>query len=67
MTVNEQGWRLAGGSPCPVHWRNGLREGTKLAGPIIIEAMDSTIVVPPGWSATVDCAGYVRIRRSIPG
>ncbi len=31
------------------------------AGPLIIEEYDSTIVVPPGWSATCDAAGNVRL------
>jgi len=26
-----------------------------------VEAMDSTIVVPPGWIATVDAGGYIRL------
>jgi N-methylhydantoinase A len=49
---------------CPVHWRDGLTPGTKLNGPAIVEAMDSTAVLPPGWAATVDQRGYIRMRRS---
>jgi N-methylhydantoinase A len=49
--------------PCPVHWRDGLAAGETLAGPAIIEAVDSTIVVPPGWIASVDGSGYTRLRR----
>jgi len=52
-----------GSTPCPVHWRDGLAAGETLAGPAIIEAMDSTIVVPPGWIASVDGKGYIRLRR----
>ena len=52
-----------GSTPCPVHWRDGLRAGETLAGPAIVEAMDSTIVVPPGWIASVDGKGYIRLRR----
>jgi N-methylhydantoinase A len=48
---------------CPVHWRDGLMAGANLTGPAIIEAMDSTIVVPPGWFATMDGNGYIRLRR----
>jgi N-methylhydantoinase A len=48
---------------CPVHWRDGLVGGETLAGPAIIEAMDSTIVVPPSWIAMVDPRGYIRMRR----
>jgi len=49
--------------PCPVHRRDGLPARETLAGPAIIEAMDSTIVVPPGWIASVDSTGYIRLRR----
>jgi N-methylhydantoinase A len=52
-----------GSAPCPVQWRDGLAAGETLAGPAIIEAMDSTIVVPPGWIASVDGQGYIRLRR----
>jgi len=52
-----------GSTPCPVHWRDGLAAGETLAGPAIIEAMDSTIVVPPPWIASVDGKGYIRLRR----
>jgi N-methylhydantoinase A len=49
--------------PCPVYWREGLAVGATLAGPVIVEAMDSTIVVPPGWIAAVDAGGYIRLRK----
>jgi N-methylhydantoinase A len=46
-----------------VHWRDGLEPGTSLTGPAIVEALDTTIVVPPGWTAVVDERGYIRMRR----
>jgi N-methylhydantoinase A len=52
-----------GSTPCPVHWREGLAAGETLAGPAIIEAMDSTIVVPPGWIASVEGKGYIRLSK----
>ena len=52
-----------GFAPCPVHWRDGLAAGETIAGSAIIEAMDSTIVAPPGWIASVDGKGYIRLRR----
>jgi N-methylhydantoinase A len=52
-----------GFSPAPVHWRDGLVPGTHIAGPAIIEAMDSTTVVPPGWQARIDDLGYIRLSR----
>ena len=44
-----------------VHWRDGLMAGMLLAGPVVIEALDSTVVVPPGWRAAVDAMGYLRV------
>jgi N-methylhydantoinase A len=47
----------------PVHWRDGLVPSTMITGPAIIEAVDSTTVVPPGWHATVDDRGYMILAR----
>ena len=44
-----------------VHWRDGLMYGRQLTGPVVIEALDSTVVVPPGWQALVDGMGYLRL------
>jgi N-methylhydantoinase A len=52
-----------GFAPTTVHWRDGLMPGTDIAGPAIIEAMDSTTVVPPGWTARIDDRGYIRLSR----
>jgi N-methylhydantoinase A len=52
-----------GSSACPVYWRDGLAEGETLVGPAIIEATDTTIAVPPGWIASPDGKGYIRLRR----
>ncbi len=52
-----------GAIPCAVHWRDALRSGDVLAGPAIIDALDSTAVVPPSWVGTVDAQGYVHLRR----
>jgi N-methylhydantoinase A len=48
-----------GFTPTSVHWRDGLASGTQLTGPAIIEAMDSTTLVPPGWRARIDDLGYI--------
>ena len=52
-----------GFAACSVYGRNELSAGRHLAGPAIIEALDSTIVVPPAWIATIDPGGYIRLRR----
>lgn len=41
----------------PLYARDRLRPGNRLAGPAIVEQMDSTTVVPPGWTARVDALG----------
>jgi N-methylhydantoinase A len=46
---------------CPVYAREKLGHGNRLAGPAIIEQVDSTIVIHPGESASVDRFGYVII------
>ncbi|GIS90002.1 MAG: hypothetical protein CM1200mP20_00430 [Pseudomonadota bacterium] len=34
---------------CRVYDRAGLAEGTRLVGPAVVESLDSTLVIPPGW------------------
>jgi N-methylhydantoinase A len=41
---------------CPVYDRTRLRPGHRLSGPAIVEQFDSTTVILPGQTATVD--GY---------
>jgi N-methylhydantoinase A len=61
--VRDVWFAATGFTPTPVHWRDGLVPGTRMAGPAIIEAMDSTTVVPPGWQARIDGLGYIRLTR----
>ncbi len=44
---------------CPVLAREGLAPGFERPGPLIIEAMDTTIVVPPGWRGRADARGFI--------
>ena len=46
----------AGFVDCPVYERHDLRPGDRLSGPAVIEQMDATTVVPPGFLAMVDDA-----------
>jgi N-methylhydantoinase A len=39
-----------------------LPAGAAFDGPAIVEQMDSTIVVPPGWQAEVDDYGNIVLR-----
>jgi len=43
----------------PVYWRPDLPAGATLDGPAIIEQLDSTTVLPPGASMTVDRWGNI--------
>lgn len=47
----------------PIYGRDGLAEGQRIAGPAIVEQADSTTVVPPGWSASLDHVGNLHLRR----
>lgn len=39
---------------CAIYERERLPEGARLAGPAIIEQLDSTTVVPPGYTVEID-------------
>ncbi|MBQ1079750.1 MULTISPECIES: hydantoinase/oxoprolinase family protein [unclassified Nocardiopsis] len=45
-----------------VHDRAALGSGHSLAGPAVIVQDDSTVLVPPGWSAQVEPSGHLRLR-----
>ena len=38
----------------PIYARDKLRPGNRFEGPAIVEQMDATTLVPPGWTARVD-------------
>jgi 5-oxoprolinase (ATP-hydrolysing)/N-methylhydantoinase A len=50
-------WREA-----DVYARDGLPAGARIDGPAIVEQEDSTVVIPPGYQATVDAVGTMVIR-----
>ena len=50
----------------PVYLRERLAPGAMLMGPAIVVQYDTTTVLPPGWSATVDTAGAIVARQSHP-
>jgi N-methylhydantoinase A len=37
--------------------------GSQLAGPAVIESLESTILVPPGWQAKMNEDGFVLLTR----
>lgn len=48
----------------PVYDRDGFVPGLRAAGPMVIEQMDCTTVIPPGWDVTADGYGNLHIRYS---
>jgi len=51
-------------SEAAILWREGLLPGAAVPGPAVIEALDSTTVIPPGWTARVADHGFLRLVRS---
>ena len=47
----------------PVYARSSLRTGKAISGPAIIEERETTIVILPGWQATVDQHGCIFATR----
>ena len=48
---------------CPIHDRYALGAGASLTGPAVVEELDSTVVVHPGFGARIDDVGNLVIRR----
>jgi N-methylhydantoinase A len=47
----------------PVYDRYRLPEGAKVQGPAVIEEFDSTVVIQPGYLASVDEVGLIQITK----
>ncbi|HKP18012.1 MAG TPA: hydantoinase/oxoprolinase family protein [Gaiellaceae bacterium] len=47
----------------PLYLRSDLPAGTQLQGPVVVDQLDSTTVVPPGWRAEVDEWLNIRMHR----
>jgi N-methylhydantoinase A len=59
-----QAWfRETGRVEVEVLARERLAAGSKIDGPAIVESLDSTLVVPPGWRGTVDGDGFLLLAR----
>jgi N-methylhydantoinase A len=59
-------FRDTGMTECPCFDRASLRAGDALSGPALIEAVDSTTVVPSGWAVHCDAIGNLMITRERP-
>jgi N-methylhydantoinase A len=60
----EMWFRQTGAVEAPVYDRKCMHANMKAAGPIVIESLDSTILVPPGWQAKMNEDGFVMLTRS---
>jgi N-methylhydantoinase A len=52
-------FRETGLEPCEVVPREALGPGSDRPGPLVVESLDATIVVPPGWRLRVDARGFI--------
>jgi N-methylhydantoinase A len=59
-------FRETGPVRCDVIPREALAPDARRAGPLIIEAMDTTVVVPPGWHCRVDARGVIMLTQETP-
>lgn len=56
-------WRRIGWVDCPLYERSSIAAGQCISGPLISEEYGSTVVVPPGWTATCDAYGILHLER----
>ena len=62
--ANRKAWFPQHGTlETPVLNRNRLAAGSQIRGPAIIESLDSTVVIAPGWRARIDAKGFIRMTR----
>jgi len=50
-----------------IHARPHCRPGDRIDGPAVVEEGESTLVVPPGWVASLEADGTVRLQRDRAG
>ena len=57
-------FRGTGAVEAAVYDRRRMPAGLLAPGPAVIESLESTILVPPGWQARMDDSGFVHLRRA---
>jgi N-methylhydantoinase A len=60
-------FKQEGGVGAAVYDRARMPAGFAATGPAVIESIDSTILVPPGWEAGMDEHGFVVLTRRMSG
>ena len=64
IKAKRQVWfRETGVIDATIYDRKRMSAGFKVAGPTVIESLESTILVPPGWQARMDEHGFVLLTR----
>jgi len=66
-TSREVYFKETGPRPCPVLARETLVDGAERPGPVVVESMDSTVVVPPGWRLRANARGFIVLEASPHG
>jgi len=54
-------FRETGLARCEVLAREALEPGRRYRGPLVVESMDTTVVVPPGWRLQADARGFLAL------
>jgi N-methylhydantoinase A len=60
-------FRETGDVDAPIYDRSRMPLGLKVAGPAVIESLESTILVPPRWQARVTEDGFVVLTQLLHG
>src|SRR5438128_548226 len=56
-------FRETGVMDATIYDRRRMATGLEVAGPVVIESLESTILVPPGWQAKMNADGFVLMTR----
>ncbi|HEY1364715.1 MAG TPA: hydantoinase/oxoprolinase family protein [Xanthobacteraceae bacterium] len=60
-------FRQTGRAEAMIYDRRRMPAGSQLAGPGVIESLESTILVPPGWQARMNEDGFVVLGQVVLG
>jgi N-methylhydantoinase A len=64
IKAKRQVWfRETGVIEAAIYDRQRMPAGLEVAGPVVIESLESTILVPPGWQAKMNEDGFVLLTR----
>jgi len=64
IKAKRQIWfRETGVIEAAIYDRKRMPAGLEIAGPVVIESLESTILVPPGWEAKMNEDGFVLLTR----